>query len=97
MLCPIRIPDVLQARIDAVAGKGKRSAWILEACRIRLDKCEPGGATVAVLEKIPVDPLASPICGKMWWEDGERYECLMEQGHLDRAHGVRGMVRRVEQ
>jgi hypothetical protein len=40
---------------------------------------------------------ASPICGKMWWEDGERYECLMEQGHLDRAHGVRGMVRRVEQ
>jgi hypothetical protein len=46
---------------------------------------------------IPVIHDASPICGKMWWEDGERYECLMERGHLDRAHGVRGMVRRVEQ
>jgi hypothetical protein len=37
MVSSLRIPDVLRARIDAAAGEGKRSEWILEACRMRLD------------------------------------------------------------
>jgi len=37
MICTIRIPDVLQARIDSAAGDESRSKWILEACRMRLD------------------------------------------------------------
>lgn len=34
----VRYSNVLLARIDTVAGEGKRSEWILEACRIRLDE-----------------------------------------------------------
>lgn len=34
-----------------------------------------------------------PICGKTWWEDGEQYECLMDKGHKELKHGMRGMVR----
>jgi hypothetical protein len=37
MICTIRIPDVLQNRIDMAAGDNGRSQWILEACRMRLD------------------------------------------------------------
>ena len=37
MICTIRIPEIVQARIDSAAGGGKRSEWILEACRMRLD------------------------------------------------------------
>jgi hypothetical protein len=33
----MRVPEVLLARIDAAADEGKRSEWILEACRRRLD------------------------------------------------------------
>ena len=40
----MRVPEVLLGRIDAVA-EGKRTAWILEACRMRLDD-EPQGMTV---------------------------------------------------
>lgn len=32
-----RYPEILLARIDAAAGAGKRTEWILEACRMRLD------------------------------------------------------------
>jgi hypothetical protein len=38
MICTIRIPDVLQARIDAASAEVGRSKWILEACRLRLDR-----------------------------------------------------------
>jgi hypothetical protein len=38
----------------------------------------------------------TPICGKSWWEDGEQYECLMDKGHREQKHGMRGMVRRLE-
>jgi hypothetical protein len=38
-----------------------------------------------------------PICGKTWWEEGEQYECLMDKGHKESKHGIRGMVRRLEQ
>lgn len=34
-----------------------------------------------------------PICGKTWWEDGNHYECLMDKGHKEQKHGLRGMVR----
>lgn len=37
-----------------------------------------------------------PICGKAWWEDGEQYECLMDAGHREAKHGMRGMVRRLD-
>jgi hypothetical protein len=33
----IRIPEVLLSLINSAAGEGKRSEWILEACRMRLD------------------------------------------------------------
>lgn len=36
------------------------------------------------------------ICGKRWWEDGTQYECLMDKGHRDHKHGLRGMVQRLE-
>jgi len=36
-----------------------------------------------------------PICGKTWWEDGTQYECLMDKG-VHTKHGIRGMVRKVE-
>ena len=43
MVSSLRIPDVLRARIDkAAGGSGKRSEWILEACRMRLDGPIPG-------------------------------------------------------
>lgn len=35
------------------------------------------------------------ICGKTWWEDGEQYECLMDKGHKELKHGMRGMFRSV--
>jgi len=41
------------------------------------------------------DPSEIPICGKTWWEDGEHYECLMDTG-LHAKHGLRGMVRRLD-
>jgi uncharacterized protein with PIN domain len=37
-----------------------------------------------------------PVCGKTWWEDGEHYECLMEKGHREQKHGLRGMSRTLE-
>lgn len=37
-----------------------------------------------------------PTCSKTWWEDGNQYECLMDKGHRDQKHGLRGMVRRLE-
>lgn len=37
-----------------------------------------------------------PMCLKDWWEDGEHYECLMDQGHREQKHGMRGMVRRLD-
>lgn len=37
-----------------------------------------------------------PTCGKRWWEEGTHYECIMEAGHRDRKHGLRGMVQRLE-
>lgn len=54
---------------------------------------------VQVREKSAGDAGAAeiPICGKTWWEDGEQYECLMEAGHKESKHGMRGMVRRLEQ
>lgn len=33
-----------------------------------------------------------PICGEKWWEDGERYECLMDKGHKSTKHGQKGMA-----
>jgi hypothetical protein len=39
----------------------------------------------------------TPICGKTWWEDGTQYECLMDKGHRDQKHGLRGMVRRIDE
>jgi len=41
--------------------------------------------------------LEIPICGKTWWEDGEKYECLMDKGHKNLKHGQAGMVRRLDQ
>jgi hypothetical protein len=152
MICTIRIPDVLQARIDNAAGGDGRSKWILDACRMRLDggrssavedvlgtHQRKAGETTAVegsnpsptikpdmqalreicAGKIPCkhgdphcpcpdgDPchyeatettpaMEIPICGKTWWEDGTQYECLMDKGHRDHKHGLRGMVRRLE-
>lgn len=37
-----------------------------------------------------------PICSKTWWEDGEQYECLMDKGHKEQKHGLRGMVRKLD-
>ena len=37
----MRVPDVLLARIDTAAS-GERTKWILEACRMRLDKTGSG-------------------------------------------------------
>ena len=42
------------------------------------------------------EPAEIPICGKTWWEDGEQYECLMDKGHRELKHGMRGMVRRLD-
>lgn len=44
-----------------------------------------------------IDPVEIPICGKTWWEDGERYECLMDAGHKSPKCGQRGMVSRMEE
>jgi rubredoxin len=41
-------------------------------------------------------PIEIPICGKRWWEDGTQYECLMDKGHREQKHGLRGMVQRLE-
>lgn len=39
-----------------------------------------------------------PICSFKWWEDGERYECLMDAGHsIPLKHGRNGMVRRIDE
>lgn len=145
----VRYSNVLLARIDAAAGEGKRSEWILEACRMRLDTVGDSSAadvkTVnAGVASLPSTPHAGsnpdhsakstmqdlrdicagkivkssyegldgahgeekskhtptqieiPICGKDWWEDGEHYECLMDHGHREQKHGMRGMVRRLD-
>ena len=42
------------------------------------------------------EPAEVPICGKTWWEDDAQYECLMDVGHRERLHGLRGMVRRLD-
>jgi hypothetical protein len=56
MICTIRIPDVLRARIDSAAGDGKRSEWILEACRMRLDG--------PIVGKVPSQALREICAGK---------------------------------
>lgn len=38
----VRFPEVLLARIDSEAGDGNRSQWILESCRMRLNKLGSG-------------------------------------------------------
>lgn len=38
-----------------------------------------------------------PICSKRWWEDGVHYECLMDSGHRELKHGMRGMVRALDE
>jgi hypothetical protein len=127
----MRVPEVLLARINAAAGE-QRTAWILEACRMRLDRIDcpgsnPGSegislgqlkpnirtlhdifagkkplppAQVGNLGVVPLSAFPSrveiPICGKTWWEDGEQYECLMDKGHKEQKHGMRGMVRRLD-
>ena len=52
-----------------------------------------GAATVAYLDKSAHE---TPICGKTWWENGEQYECLMDKGHREQKHGLRGAVRRLD-
>jgi hypothetical protein len=39
-----------------------------------------------------VEPAEIPICGHKWWEDGERYECLMDAGHKNPKHGQKGLI-----
>lgn len=151
MLCPIRIPDVLQNRIDKVAGKRGRSKWILDACRMRLDggrssavedvlgthqnkageTTTVAGSNPAPTTKPDMDALRAicagdipatvgveaisghttrdrivanlhrvaseiPICGHTWWENGEQWGCLMDSGHKESKHGMRGMVRKLD-
>lgn len=129
MICTIRIPDVLQVRIDSAAGVDGRSKWILEACRMRLDGegssaveqrsssprvggsippprskpdmqtlrdiCSPKTTVEAVRMAFPATA-EIPICGKTWWEEGEQCEFLMDAGHKEQKHGMRGMVRRLD-
>ena len=45
---------------------------------------------------IPADWSEVDICGKTWWEDGEQFECLMDKGHREAKHGLRGMFRKLE-
>jgi hypothetical protein len=119
----VRYSNILLARIDSAAGEGKRSEWILEACRMRLEGSRGiGEATSSSNEHelpdsskldmqdlrdicagkpapfvgIPVYLSEITICGKTWWEDGEHYECLMDKGHREQKHGLRGMVRRLD-
>lgn len=42
------------------------------------------------------DPIIEvEFCGQTWWDGGEQYECLMAAGHRE-AHGLRGMVRKLD-
>ena len=59
----LRIPDVLQARIKSVSQGEGMAAWILEACRMRLDgdtsvSEEAGGTSVAA--SIPAPQSTKP-------------------------------------
>jgi len=63
--------------------------------------CTGKVADVGVLERMEHLPTTTvsaeiPICGKRWWEDVTQYECLMDKGHRDQKHGLRGMVQRLE-
>ncbi len=42
-LVPVPMPDALREQIEAAAGKGNRSAWIREACEMRLVRDREAG------------------------------------------------------
>jgi hypothetical protein len=51
--------------------------------------------TMAVVESHNPSP-EIPMCLKTWWEDGCRYECLMDKDHREIKHGQRGLLRRLD-
>lgn len=38
---------------------------------------------------------AREVCSHPWWEDGARYECLMDKGHKSPKHGLHGKARNI--
>jgi hypothetical protein len=58
------------------------------------DICD-GKLPITSAAPFDVEKVEIPICGKLWWEDGTQYECLMDKG-VHTKHGLRGMVRKVE-
>lgn len=64
-----------------------------DICAGNLPKGSIGFAVHDSLNHPPIMEVA--ICGKTWWEDGEHYECLMDAG-IHAKHGLRGMVRRLD-
>ena len=67
-----------------------------EICAGKLPGDMPKGATGYKLSLGDEPIVEVEFCGKTWWEDGEQYECLMDKGHKELKHGMRGMVRKLD-
>lgn len=52
------------------------------------------GQATSPFVSIPI--IEIPICGKDWWEEGDHFECMMDAGHREQKHGLRGMVRKLD-
>jgi hypothetical protein len=71
----------MQALRDICAGKTNRLTY---------------EETVAAVG-LPENAEEIPICGRIWWEEGDHWECLMDAGHKSPKHGQNGMVRRIDE
>lgn len=92
----VQPPDNLSAipyfQVESTDYAGLERKLSLQALR---DICA-GNLPITSNAPIDVEKAEISICAKNWWEDGEHYECLMDKGHKEQKHGMRGMFRRLE-
>ena len=87
------LPTMQELR-DICAGKMPVALSILERDSIS-DELLASDVEMEMQKGMYVEP-EIPICGRIWWEDGEHCECLMDAGHKSPKHGQNGMVRKLD-
>jgi hypothetical protein len=93
---------VVGASTPTHCAKCKSRRWNTKGAVAQPDRAQDlreicAGNILGVKYEPVLGPIEIPICGKRWWEDGTQYECLMDKGHRDQKHGLRGMVQRLEE
>lgn len=94
---PVAAPAIVtQEMTDPHASKPDMQALRDICMRPEQERSGIGNLTPEQVDSAVFPSREIPICGKTWWEDGTRYECLMDSAHRELKHGMRGMVRRLD-